>query len=392
MTTTRFIKVAEPLVGEEEVQAVREVILSGQYVSGRRVREFEERFAEYVGVRYAVAVSNGTAALHCALAALGVGPGDEVIVPPLTFFSTVTSVLHAGAVPIFADIAPDSFCLDPEDVRKRITPRTKVILPVHFFGNAADMDGICAVAREAGLKVLEDCAQAHGTEYKGRRVGSIGDAGIFSFYATKAMTTGEGGIVTTDDEGVARYTLLMRGHGMTDRDHHVMLGYNYRMTEIAAALGLVQLGRLEEGNRARIENSRWLLSQLSDIEWLEVPKSEPHVRHTFFWCPVFVDEDKLGMGVMDLVRLLRSRGIEVRQRYQTPLYRQPLMQQQNFYANGKPWNGGHHYEGEVPDYRDLCLPNVEKVAGKLIGLPNHPKLTSDDLEYVVRVLHDIKPS
>ncbi len=388
----KLIKVAEPLVGEEEVQAVREVILSGQYVSGRRVEEFEKRFAEYIGVQYAVAVANGTAALHTALAAMGVGPGDEVIVPPLTFFSTVTSVIHAGAVPVFADIDPESFCLDPEDVRERITPRTRVILPVHLFGNAADMDGLRAVADAKGLRLLEDCAQAHGTEYKGRRVGSLGDAGIFSFYATKAMTTGEGGMITTDDESIYEYSRLFRGHGMPERDTHTILGYNYRMNEIEAAMGLAQLDRLEEGNRQRIANSEWLRAHLTDIPWLRVPTVESYVRHTYFWCPLYIDEEKAGMGFADVVRTLRDRGIEVRQRYKRPLYKQPIMAEHNFYANGKPWNGGHHYDAEPPKYADLHLPNVEKVAGKLLGLPNHPGLTQDDLEYIVRTLHEIGPS
>ncbi len=387
---TRMIKVAEPLVGEEEVQAVREVILSGQYVSGRKVEEFERRFAEYTGTRYASAVSNGTAALHTALAAFGVGPGDEVIVPPLTFFSTVTSVVHAGAVPIFADIDSESFCLDPEDVKRRITPRTKAIIPVHLFGNAADMDGLRAVAHEHGLKILEDCAQAHGTEYRGQKVGSFGEAGIFSFYATKAMTTGEGGIVTTNDEQIYEYARLMRGHGMPERDTHVMLGYNYRMSEIQAAMGLVQLDRLEASNHARIAHSEFLLAELQDISWLRVAKVESHVRHTYFWCPLWIDEEKLGMPFSELIQLLRSRGIEVRQRYKRPLYRQPLMLDRNFYANGTPWPGGDY--GEPPDYSEVFLPNVEKVAGKLLGLPNHPNLTPDDLAYILRTFHEIQPS
>lgn len=388
MATTRFIKVAEPLVGEEEVAAVGEVILSGRYVSGHKVREFEERFAEYIGARHAVAMSNGTAALHASLAAVGVGPGDEVVVPPLTFFSTVTSVIHAGAVPIFADIEAESLCLDPADVRRVLSPRTKAILPVHLFGNSADMDGLMDVASEVGVKVLEDCAQAHGTRHRGRTVGSIGDAGAFSFYATKAMTTGEGGMITTDDDGLAEYARLVRGHGMENRDTHVVLGYNYRMTEISAAMGLVQLGRLEQTTEARIRHSEWLRERLSDVPWLRAVKLEPHVRHTYFWCPFWVDEDALGITAPELVKALRSNGIEVRQRYQTPLYRQPLMIRQNFYANGKPWDGGHY--GEPPDYASLSLPNVERVAGKLIGLPNHPRLDEDDLEYIVRVLRDIR--
>lgn len=384
-----FINVAEPFVGEEEVEAVREVLLSGMYVSGNKVQEFEQKFAEYLGVKYAVATNSGTAALHTSLAALGIGPGDEVIVPALTFFSTVTSVLHQNGIPIFADIEEDSYCLSPEDVKHRISERTKAIIPVHYFGNSADMEGINRIAKKRGLKVIEDCAQAHGTEYKGKKVGTIGDVGIFSFFATKHMTTGEGGMITTNDERVAELARMIRNHGMSGRDDHVMLGYNYRMTEMEAAMGLVQLGKMGELNAKRIENSLYLIGELKkkEIEWLILPTLKEDVKHTFFWCPILIDEQKLGMPTQELITKLRERGVETRHRYKEPLYKQKMLVEKNIYPKGFPFNS-EYYRKNI-DYGGLYLPNVEKIAGRVIGLPNHPKLKKEELERVVEVLCEI---
>jgi dTDP-4-amino-4,6-dideoxygalactose transaminase len=385
-----FIKVAEPFVGEEEVQAVRKVLLSGKYVSGAKVQEFEQNFADYIDVKYAVAVNSGTAALHVSLAALGIGPGDEVIVPPLTFFSTVTSVLHQNAVPIFADLEADSYCLDPQDVERVISERTKAIIPVHYFGDAADMEGINGVAQKYDLKVIEDCAQAHGTEFKGRKVGSIGDIGAFSFFATKHMTTGEGGIITTDDKNIAELARMIRSHGMSGRDDHVVLGYNYRMTEMAAAMGIVQLTRLEGLNAKRIENSLYLVNELKKrgIDWLTLPMLREDVKHTFFWCPILIDEKKLDMSTQELIVKLREKGVETRHRYKEPLYKQKMLVEKNIYPKGFPFNS-KYYDRDI-DYSALYLPNVEKVAGKIIGLPNHPKLGKEELDMVVDVIQSIK--
>jgi dTDP-4-amino-4,6-dideoxygalactose transaminase len=377
------IKVARPFIDEEEVQAVKDVLLSGRYVSGPKVREFEEKFAEYIGVNYAIAVNSGTAALHVALASIGVGPGDEVIVPPITFFSTVSSILHQNAIPVFADIDPESFCLDPSDVENKITENTKVILPVHIFGNAAEMDEIMKIAEENSLKVIEDCAQAHGTEYKGRKVGSIGDAGCFSFYATKHMTTGEGGMITTNDRDLAEKAKIIRNHGMVGRDQHVMLGYNYRMSEINAAIGLVQLKKLEKLNQKRIENSVYLLSEIKkrEIEWLKVPEIKRYVRHTFFWCPVVVLEERIGMPTQEVVKKLKEMGVETRYRYRQPLYKQKVLETSP-YPKGCPFV----CQNRKINYASLYLPNAEKLAGRIIGLPNHPGLNKEDLDHVLDVL------
>lgn len=383
-----MIKVSVPMVGEEEAEAVREVLLSGRYVSGPRVKEFEEQFSRYIGVGYAVAVNSGTAALHIALACKGVGPGDEVVVPSLTFFSTVTSVMHQNAVPIFADIEEDTFCLDPADFKEKITGKTKAVIPVHLFGHPAEMDTIVSVADDRSVAVIEDCAQAHGALYRGKKVGSLGDVGCFSFYATKNMTTGEGGMITTDDACLAEKAKRIRNHGMIDRDTHYYLGYNYRMSEINAAIGLVQLKKLESMNKTRAQNSKYLLKNLGDVSWLNIPKIRKDVAHAFFWCPVKVKEEVLGMKTEELVKILRKKGIEVRHRYNAPLYKQELLQHCTAYPKGCPFSC--HYYGKKVDYSSLYLPVAEKIAGTLIGLPNHPLLKKEELETIVETFHTIE--
>jgi perosamine synthetase len=382
-----LIQVSVPMTGEEEAAAAREVILSGRFVSGPKVAAFEEGFAAYVGAAHGCATNSGTAALHLALAALDIGPGDEVIVPPLTFMSTVTAVLHQNAAPVFADIRPDTLCLDPADVEQRITPRTRAIIPVHLFGNAADMDALTALAEARGLHVIEDCAQAHGTRWQGRRVGSIGHMGAFSFYATKHMTTGEGGMVTTSDPALAERVRRLRSHGMANRDEHAELGWNYRMNEMAAAIGLVQLGKLGAMNRARIEHSRYLLDALaaSGAEWLELLPEDPRVEHTYFWCPLAV---RPGYDAVDAAARLRERGVEVRRRYNTPLYAQPVLARRSPYPGGCPF-ACRPEAGQ--DYAALHLPVAEARAGRLIGLPNHPGLSRQDLDAVVHAVRTLYP-
>lgn len=373
----KMINVARPCVNSEEVDAVKEVILSGQYVSGVKVSQFEQEFADYLGVRYAVAVNSGTAALHLALTVLGVGPGNEVIVPPLTFFSTISAVLYLNSLPVFADIDIDSFCVNPDDIDKTISPSTKAIIPVHLYGNSAEMDEIMSLARKHKLYVIEDAAQAHGTEYKGRKVGSIGDIGCFSFFATKHMTTGEGGMLVTNNKDWADLARMLRSHGMSDRDHHDYLGYNYRMNEMSAAMGVVQLKKLDGFNRKRIDNSVYLINELDrrNISWLKLPVLKKHIMHTFFWCPLFIDEKELGMTVKELRELLKKKGIETRHRYWEPLYRQKALL--------KSADRQSYYNG-------LQLPNAERIAGKVIGLPNHVDLEKKELDYIVTVLSEIK--
>jgi len=382
------IKVSFPAVGEEEIKAVAGVLRSGNYVQGPKVKEFEEKFATYIGTKYAIATNSGTAALHITIAAAGIGPGDEVIVPALTFFSTATSVIHNNAIPIFADIDPEIYCIDPGDMEKKITDKTKAVIPVHYYGHPAEMDAIMKIAREHNLLVIEDAAQAHGAEYKGKKVGSIGDAGCWSFYATKNMTTGEGGMITTDNSDLAEKARIIRNHGMTSRDDHVVLGYNYRMNEIAAAIGLIQLAKLDELNKTRIENSMYLLKNLRDVNWLYVPEIKPYVKHAFFWCPVRVNEEKLGYKTTELVAKLRERGVEVRHRYGAPLYKQPMLINQVAYPKKCPFSCP--YYGKKIDYSKFHCKNAEQIAGKMIGLPNHPKLKREELDTVISTIKSMK--
>ena len=379
----RTVKVASPQIDDDDVRAVEEALRSGVLTSGPKVREFEEAFADYVGVSHAVAVNSGTAAIHAALAACGVGPGDEVVVPALTFFATASAVIHAGAVPVFCDISLENFCMDPEDLARRITPRTKALIPVHYFGHCAEMDAINAIAVRHGLTVIEDCAQSHGSTYHGRQTGSLAAMGAFSLFATKHITTCEGGIVTTDIADSAAYMRKFRSHGLEGRDDHVLLGYNYRMPEPLGALGTIQLARLDALNDARIRSSEALIARIADLPWLEAPRVPAHVRHTYFWCHILIDEEQLGMPTGELIRELAERGVEVRRRYTEPLYRQPLLT-----TNVPPilrLSAG----ANLIDYGSLELPNAERAAGRMIGLPNRPDISADEIDYVARVLHEI---
>lgn len=378
-----YVKVASPFVGEEEINAVADVLRSGRYMSGPVVAEFEKRFAEYIGVEHAVAVSNGTAAIQAALAAMDLQPGDEVIVPALTFFSTATAVIHQGGVPVFADITFGNFSLDPSDLARALTPRTKGIIPVHYFGHSADMDGINSFAKDNDLYVIEDCAQSHGTKYHGKTAGSLGDMGAFSFFATKQMTTGEGGIVTLNDPKKAEFLRSFRSHGMTGRHDHGILGYNIRMTEINAAIGLEQLKRLDGLNDERIRVSEDIMKQIADIPWLTIPEVPEHVKHTYFWLHIMIDEEKLGMSTQELIEYLKNKGVETRNRYLEPLYKQPILNEA-MSPLLKRFAGDN-----MPEYGSLNLPNVEKIAGRVIGLPNRPDLSLDEINYVVETLKQI---
>lgn len=384
-----MIKVAKPFVGKEEIEAVTKVLLSGNYVSGKKVRDFENKWADYVGVKEAVAVNSGTAALHIALAVLGIGPGDEVIVPPMTFFSTITAVLHQNAIPVFADIEEDTLCLDPQSFKEVITERTKAVIPVHLYGNAANMSEIMRIAEECDIKIIEDAAQAHGTEIDNRKVGSIGDIGAFSFFATKHVTTGEGGMITTDNSEWAEVMRSIRNHGMTDRHNHTKLGYNYRMSEINAAIGIEQLKKLDILNEKRIKNSEYIISGLREDkpDWMELMDVRKNIKHTYFWCPVIVNEGILGISTKELHEKLKEEGLETRYRYLNPLYKQLLIKELSPYPRGCPYECSKI--DRIYDYNNLYLSVAEKYAGRIIGLPNHPGLTKKECDRIVEMLHEV---
>ncbi len=347
------IRISQPLLGEEEQQAVLRVLESGQLAQGARVHEFEAAFARMCGVRDAVAVSSGTAALLVALLAHGVGLGDEVITTPFSFVATANAVLLAGARPVFVDVREDDFNIDPELIESRITPRTKALLPVHLYGHPCDMEAIVAIAGRHGLALVEDACQAVGASAAGRKAGSFG-SGCFSFYATKNMTTGEGGMIATDDPAVAEQARRIRDHGQVERYESELLGYNFRMTEMAAALGLAQLAKLEKFTEARRANARYLSERLRGVQ---TPAERPGCRHVYHQYTV-----RVAAGRDELAARLREEGIETGVFYRVPIHRQPLYRRLG--------------------YRD-SLPVAERLSREVMSLPVHPGLSRAELDFVV---------
>lgn len=377
------VKVATPCVGDEEINAVADVLRSGMYVSGKMVKKFEQKWAEFIGTEHCKMLSSGTDALILSLFAIEARPGERVIVPPLTFFATVASVIHAGCRPVFADIDPETYCLDVEDVKEKIDRFTTAIMPVDIFGHPYDADPFNEIVHEEDggrirrkPYIIEDAAQAHGAVYKGRKCGSLGDIGCWSFYATKNMTTGEeGGAITTNNGWFAKRVEILRNHGMAGRNDHVFVGYNNRMSELGAAIGLEQLKKLQTMNEMREHNSLWLYSELEGLglDWMRLPHVADYVtRHSWFWFPVLIDEDKLGMTTLELRKWLDERGVGTRHRYLEPLYKQQALQ---------PY--GKHY-------RDIYLPNAEAICGKMLGMPNHPLLVEAELNYIINTIKELK--
>lgn len=361
-----MIRIAQPLLGEEEEQAVLAALRSGRLAQGPLVRRFEEAFARYTGVRQAVAVSSGTAALHVALLAHGVGPGDEVVTSPFTFVATANAVLATGARPVFADVSEEDFNLDPARAGESINERTRALLPVHLYGQAADMEALSTLARRHGLALVEDACQAVGASFGGRKVGSFG-TGCFSFYATKNMTTGEGGMITTDDPKLAARARLLRDHGQRRRYVSEALGYNLRMTEVAAALGLTQLQKLDALNERRRANARYLTERLSGVTTPRELPGRYHVYHQYT-IRVSLPAGQAGRGRDALLRYLRDRDIEATVFYPLPVHKQPL------------------YRGL--GYHRQRLPVAERLSREVLSLPVHPGLSREDLESVVSAVRE----
>lgn len=322
MTDQKMLPVAAPIIGEREIAYVTDAIRSGWVSSiGPYIDRFEEAFARFVGVKHAIAVSNGTVALHLALHALGVGPGDEVIVPDLTFAATAHAVLQTGAEPVFADVEPDTWCIDPRAVERAISPRTRAILPVHLFGHPADMTALLALAKDRALAVLEDAAEAHGAQVSGVMVGALGKAATFSFYGNKIMTTGEGGMVTTDDASFAQRCRFLKDHGMSAerRYFHTELAFNYRMTNLQAALGVAQLEQIDTliAHKRRImEGYRAALAGVTGAgappqKRVQLNVERPSCRNVYWMvCAVLADDVPLDRA--EVQARLRARGIDTR--------------------------------------------------------------------------------
>ena len=361
-----MIPVAEPDLRGNELKYVTECVTT-EWVSslGKYVGAFEERMAAICGRKYAVSACNGTAALHLALATLGIGPGDEVIVPSLTFVATANVVAYTGATPVFVDSEPTYWQLDPSLLEAAINERTKAIIPVDLYGHPVDMDAITDIARSRGLHVVEDAAEAHGALYKGRPCGSLGDMSCFSFYGNKVITTGEGGMVLTDDPEWYERARLLRDHAMssTVRYLHPEIGFNYRLTNIQAALGLAQLERLEDFIRAKRRNAAMYAERLSGVGGIALAPEADWARSVYWMYSILVD-DEYPLSRDELMRALRERGVDTR-----PFFRA---------IHTMPCH-----------FQEVSLPVAEDLAARGINLPSSVKLTEEQLDYVCQQIIDL---
>ncbi|MEL9990887.1 MAG: DegT/DnrJ/EryC1/StrS family aminotransferase [Thermoproteus sp.] len=389
--------VAKPVVYSPELlKEIEEVLKSGALVSthGKWVKAFEAELAAFLGVKYAYAVTSGTTALHTALKAVGVGPGDEVITTPFTFAASATAVLHANAVPIFADIDRESLNLDPASVEEKITDRTKAVLVVHLAGYPAEMDAFMKLAERHGLYVIEDVAQALGAEYRGRKVGSLGHISAFSFYATKHITGGEGGAVATNVAAYAERARLIRAHGETDKYWYELLGYNYRMTELQGLLLYYELKRFDEFQRAREEYVKALLDGLAPLEGeglLSVVRPRSHVKHSWHLVQILLSTERLSKPRDFVIEALRKEGIgNVSVAYPVPLYRTPLFQKMEGHGRGCPW--ACPFYGKKVQYSPL--PNAEWAAERVVSLLVLPNLAVEDAvdtaKAFIKVLRELR--
>lgn len=357
-----MIHIAKPLIGESELRCVKEVFDSGMLAQGTEVKKFEDEFSRYIGVKYGKAISNGTAALDIALKAMEIGPGDEVITTPFSFIASSNCILFQGAKPVFSDIKEDTFNLDSELVSDKITDATKAILAVHLFGQSADMSALKDIAEDHDLYLIEDACQAHGAEYHRKKVGSIGDLGTFSFYPTKNMTTGEGGMITTNDEELDHKFDLIRDQGQSKKYIHDVLGYNLRMTNIAAAIGRCQLKKLDSWNDQRIKNAEMLTECIKEIPGLTHPRVIKDTKHVYHQYVVKV-EDEYPLSREELMAKLREDGVGSAVHYPMPITDQPLYTQ----------NG----------YSSKYYPKTIEASKKVMSLPVHPSVTEDDIKHIL---------
>mgnify|MGYP000159063823 CR=1 FL=1 len=323
-----MIPVAEPCIGDEELKNVIEAVKSGWISSkGKFIEEFERDFAKYCGVKYGVATANGTVALHLALKALGIGKGDEVIVPTLTFVATANAVTYCNAKPIFVDSHPEYWCIDPEKIEEKITKNTKAIIVVHLYGNPCDMDWIMDIAEDKGLYVIEDAAEAHGAEYKGKKVGSFGDIACFSFYGNKIITTGEGGMCITNNEELAEKMRILRDHGMSKHRKywHEVVGFNYRMTNLQAAIGVAQLKKLDTFVKKKRQIAKWYTKELKELEEKGLIRLHPEMSWAkcVYWMYSILIEDKAKVSSDELMKMLEEKGIETRPFF-VPMHQLPI--------------------------------------------------------------------
>jgi perosamine synthetase len=361
------ILIAKPAIGQDEISAVTAVLESGMLASGDRVIEFEKKFADYCGTTHAVAINNGTAALHAALLAADIGHGDEVIVPAFSFVATASAVLMCGAKPVFVDVDEQSFNIDPKLAAEQVTPRTRAIIGVHLYGQPFDVKGIQEICTSHNLKLIEDAAQAHGALYNGEKVGSFGHFGCFSFYATKNMITGEGGMVTTSEKAYNERLRLIISHGQSEKYVHTRLGYNYRMTDIGAALGIVQLKKIDKFNLRRRKNAEFYNANLS-VKGLITPAVSHGVQHVYHQYVIKLTEE-FPMSRTEFMDYLKAKGIGSAIHYPIPIHRQPMF--------------------GLTNYPDPC-PVSTKLSSMVLSLPVHPLLDQKELTYICDTINKVK--
>ncbi len=380
-----------PIFDETEVNAVADIVRSGAWANPNcdgLVAEFEKDFAAYCGSRYAITCVNGSVAIRLALMAAGVKPGDEVIIPPYSFIATASVVVEANCVPVFVDIDPDTYNLNPTEVEKAITPRTKAIIPVHFAGQACDMDALMSIAQKHNLVVIEDACHAHGGEYKGKKLGSIGHAGCFSFQSSKNLNSGEGGIVVTDDEQLANMIASLRNVGRVKGgqwyEHH-NLGCNYRMTQLQIAILSVQLKRLQSQTQTRNENGLYLSALLKSIKGVSpLTRGHGETLHTYHIYIFKYDKAHFNnLSKKEFAQLLAAEGVPSFMGYPEPLYKQPVFQKKNFMCYALP--------PEV-DYTRVCCPVTEKACYEdAVWILQHAMLgTREDMEKFAEAIHKIQ--
>ncbi|KUO39427.1 MAG: aminotransferase DegT [Hadesarchaea archaeon DG-33] len=361
----KMIPVCEPKLGKKELENVIDCIKTNWISSkGKYITEFEEKFSRYCGAKYGIATCNGTTALHLALASLGVKTGDEVIIPSFTMIATANSVTYTGAKPVLVDSEPMTWNMDPIKVEDKITKRTKAVMVVHAYGHPADMNPILEIAEKHDLHVIEDAAEAHGAEYKGKRVGALGDAGCFSFYANKIVTTGEGGMVITNDEKIAEMARLLRDHAFEPKRFiHRYIGFNYRMTNLQAAIGVAQMELIDESVETRRRNAKLYNSLLKDTVGITLPPEAPWAKNVYWMYTVLI-EDSFGIGRDELMKHLKERGIDTRSAFY-PIHTQPV------YAK--------RYMGEK-------YPVAEEIGRKGINLPSGNTLTKEQIEFIANAV------
>ncbi|MGD9685450.1 MAG: DegT/DnrJ/EryC1/StrS family aminotransferase [Desulfobacter sp.] len=381
MSNKRRIEISTPCTGLEEWEACREPLESGWLTQGPKVAAFEKSFAARHQVEYALATTSCTTALHLALAALDIGPGDEVIVPAFTWVATANAVLYCGATPVFADVRCDTYNIDPSDVARRITSRTKGIIPVHLFGLCADMDAL-REALPTGVKVVEDAACAAGAAYKGQPAGGLGDIAAFSFHPRKSITTGEGGMVTTNDPGLAEVANMLRNHGasLSEEQRHLgsrpyllpefnLLGFNYRMTDLQGAVGQVQLGKLDGFLSERRKWADWYVREISAIGWLRPPTVPDGYDHAWQAFVTYVDPALAPRTRNDIMDILQQQGIATR-----------------------PGTHAVHLLGYYRDrfgIKPADYPGALACDANTMAIPLHNRMTPDDYRYIVDALRNI---